>query len=229
MKNQKNGFLAKIAWHYLCQEGRKTRIFVHTICFGQNFFWPKKVQSRKNYKNSGFSGNWPKPKMTPFFEKGVFWHGWKVGFTNCVFEKLCFPENTIFIVFSAKHSFSKTRTVCRKKQKFMKNSGLFSNMARWGFLGLFFEVLILKVCFWCVWHCFKSVKNACFFPSLGGFSGVAHCCSSGFGRFRCFCVSCVCFSFCVVFVSVLFALFLVLWLDVVVLFFYFFLFCFFFV
>ena len=38
-KKQKNGFLAKIAWHYLCQEGRKkTRIFVHTICFGQKFF-----------------------------------------------------------------------------------------------------------------------------------------------------------------------------------------------
>ena len=29
----KNGFLAKIAWHYLCQEGRK----MHTICFGQFF------------------------------------------------------------------------------------------------------------------------------------------------------------------------------------------------
>ena len=43
--------------------------------------------------------------------------GEKVGFTNCVFEKLCFPENTIFIVFSAKHSFSKTKTVCGKKQK----------------------------------------------------------------------------------------------------------------
>ena len=38
-----------------------------------------------------------------------------VGFTNCVFEKLCFPENTIFIVLSAKHSFSKIKTVCRKK------------------------------------------------------------------------------------------------------------------
>ena len=70
----------------------------------------------------------------------------KVGFTNCVFEKLCFPENTIFIVFSAKHSFSKTKTVCRKKKrKFMKNSGLFLNKAKWYFLGVcFFEVLILK-------------------------------------------------------------------------------------
>ena len=51
--------------------------------------------------------------MTPFFGKRCFFDmGEKVGFTNCVFEKLCFPENTIFIVFSAKHSFSKTKTVC---------------------------------------------------------------------------------------------------------------------
>ena len=34
----KNGFLAKIAWHYLCQEGRKKRIFVATVCFGQICF-----------------------------------------------------------------------------------------------------------------------------------------------------------------------------------------------
>ena len=31
----------------------------------------------------------------------------KVGFTNCVFEKLSFPENTIFIVFSANTAFQK--------------------------------------------------------------------------------------------------------------------------
>ena len=59
----------------------------------------------------------------------------------------------------------------------------------------------------------KVLKMLVFFPVLVFFSGVAHCCSSGFGRFRCFCVSCVCF-FCLAFVSVLFALFLVLWLDV---------------
>ena len=83
----------------------------------------------------------------------------------------------------------------------------------------------------------KVLKMLVFFPVFGFFSGVAHCCSSGFGRFRCCCVSCVCFClFCLAFVSVLFALFLVLWLDVVVLFFFvcffwlflfFFLFCFF--
>ena len=81
----------------------------------------------------------------------------------------------------------------------------------------------------------SKVLKMLVFPSfVFFFCGVAHCCSSGFGRFRCFCVSCVCFClFCLAFVSVLFDLFLVLWLDVVVLFFLcfyfllFFLFCFF--
>ena len=159
--------------------------------------------------------------------------GEKVGFTNCVFEKLCFPENTIFIVFSAKHSFSKTKTVCWKKQKFMKNSGLFLNMANGVFWVWFFfwGFNIKKVCFWCVWHCFKSVKNACFSQLFWGFSGVAHYCSSGFGRFRCFCVSCVCFSLlcCFCFCFVCFAIGFVFFVVFCFVFFFFFLifFCFF--
>ena len=60
----------------------------------------------------------------------------KVGFTNCVFEKLCFPENTIFIVFSAKHSFQKQKLYVEKNRKFMKNSGLFLNMEKWCFFGV---------------------------------------------------------------------------------------------
>ena len=35
-KIKKKGFFSKIDWHYLCQEGG--RIFVATICFGQNVF-----------------------------------------------------------------------------------------------------------------------------------------------------------------------------------------------
>ena len=70
--------------------------------------------------------------------------GEKVGFTNCVFEKLCFTENTIFMVFSAKHSFQKQKWYVENNRTFMKNSGLFLNMAQWCFLGfLFFEVLVL--------------------------------------------------------------------------------------
>ena len=107
-----------------------------------------------------------------------------------------FPENTVFIVFSAKHSFSKTETVCWKKGKVMKNSGLFLNMAKWCFLGFcFFEVLILKGLFLLCLALFQKCSKCLFSPVFGFFSGLAHCCSSGFGRFRCFCVSCVCFSF----------------------------------
>ena len=63
------------------------------------------------------------------------------------------------------------------------------------FLGLFFEVLIL------LWFAFgvsgivSKVLKTLVFPSYLGFSGVAYCCLFGFGRFRCFCVSCVCFPF----------------------------------
>ena len=48
--------------------------------------------------------------------------------------------------------------------------------------------------FWCVWHSSKSVKNF-FFLHFGGFCGVAYSCWFGFGRFRCFGVSCFCFAF----------------------------------
>ena len=59
--------------------------------------------SRKHYKNSGFSGNWPKHKNDTFLLKKVFFDmGEKVGFTNCVCEKLCSSENTILTVFSEK-------------------------------------------------------------------------------------------------------------------------------
>ena len=77
----------------------------------------------------------------------------------------------------------------------MKNSGLFLNMAKWCCLGLFFEVSILKRFVFGVSGIVLKVLTMLVFPNFGGFSGVAYCCSSGFGRFRCFCVSCVCLSF----------------------------------
>ena len=118
--------------------------------------------------------------------------GEKVGFTNCVFEKLCvcvclfvfffFSESTIFIVFSAKHSFSKAKMVCWKKTKNL-----------WKIVGCFFEVL----------------KNACF-PRFLAFCGVVYSCLFGvwkvqvFSCFLClflffvlllflFCLLCFCF------------------------------------
>ena len=89
-KNEKKGFLAKIAWHDLCQEEREnTRFRAHYLFWPKNFLWSKTVKTRKNNQNSGFSGDCPKPRMT-------YGMGEKVGFTNCVFEKLCSSDNTIF-------------------------------------------------------------------------------------------------------------------------------------
>ena len=68
----------------------------------------------------------------------------------------------------------------------------------------FFEVLILKRFVFGVSGIVTKVLKMLVFPSFGGFSGVVYYCSSGFGRFRCFCVSCVCSSllccFCFCFV-----------------------------
>ena len=89
--------------------------------------------------------------------------GEKVGFTNSVFEKLCFfSENTIFIVFSANTAFQKQNCMLKKNRKFMKNSGLFLSMAKWCFWVCFFEVLMLLWFVFGVWHSSRSVKNACF-------------------------------------------------------------------
>ena len=41
----------------------------------------------------------------------------KVGFTNCVFEMLCFTENTIFIVFFSKTELFKSKNGMLRKQK----------------------------------------------------------------------------------------------------------------
>ena len=65
----------------------------------------------------------------------------------------------------------------------------------------------------CVWKSCKSVTI--FFFSFGGFCGVAYSCLFGFGRFRCFCGSCVCFSFVQVLFLFVLALFL-FWCWIVV-------------
>ena len=116
------------------------RIFVHTICFGQKFV-DENSANQKNYKNSGFSRNCPKPKMTPFLKKVFFDMGEKVSFTNCVFEKLCSSENTIAI----------RKLYVEQNRKFMKNSELFLNMAKWCFGGCFLSFNGFVVCFLCVW------------------------------------------------------------------------------
>ena len=144
MRKWEKWSLAKIAWHYLCQKNAQFRAqyLLWLTCFGG----PKHSKPRKTIKNSGFNGNCPKPEMTLSLQKVFFGMGEKTFFTNCVFEKLCSSENTMFIEFSAKHSSCTKKDVCWKTRKFMKNSELFLNMAK-GVFVVFFEVLM----FLCVW------------------------------------------------------------------------------
>ena len=81
VKKQKNGFLAKIAWHYLCQEGRKNAHFrAHYLFWPKFFFGPKQCKPGKTIKIVVSAEIAQNQKWHLFFEKGVFWHGWKSGF-----------------------------------------------------------------------------------------------------------------------------------------------------
>ena len=84
-------------------------------------------------------------------------------------------------------------------------NGVFRFVFFWGFS-------IKKVCFWCVWHCFKSV-NACFFPQFSGaFLGWLIIVHLGLEGLAVFVFLVFVFLCCVVFVSVLLVVLLVLWL-----------------
>ena len=167
--------------------------------------------------------------MTPFFWKRCFltWLK-KVGFTNCVLEKLCFPENTIFIVFSANTAFQKQKLYVEKTENLWKTVGCFWTWQNGVFWVCFLGFNIKRFVFG-VSGIVSIVLKMLVFPVLGAFLGwlfVVHLGLEGLGAFV-FLV--FVFLFCVAFVSVLFALLLVLWLDVVVLFFcvfFGFLFCF---
>ena len=91
-ENSKKWIFSKTRLTLFVSGREKKRAFSCTLSvLAKFFFWPKTVQTRKNYKNSGFSGKLPKSKNDTFFWKKVFFGmGEKVGFTNCVFEKLCF-------------------------------------------------------------------------------------------------------------------------------------------
>ena len=164
----------------------KNRIFVHTICFGQKYFWSKNSQNLEKTMIILFSAETTQnQKWHLIFEKGVFGMGEKVGFINCVFEKLCSSENTIFIVFSSKHSNCNKQALCWKTI-FLKNSGLFFwtwqkrcfCLFLWGFN-------IFVVCF-CVFGRVAKVLKCLFFFPIFGLCGEASSCLFGFGRFRCF-------------------------------------------
>ena len=147
---------------------------MHTICFGQKFFGTKTGKTSKNKKIVVSAEIAQNQKRHLFFEKGVSDMGEKVGFTNCVFEKLCSSENTMFIEFSAKHSNCNKKLYVEQKRKFTQNSGLFFYMAKRCFV--YFSGFNFSVVCFCVFGKVAKALNMLvvfLFPILGVFCGVA--------------------------------------------------------
>ena len=166
--------------------------------------WPKtclgpKQPNQENQQKSGFQRKLPTTKNVTFFWRRFFEMVEKVGITDCVFGKLYFAGNTIYIVFSARHS--NCRKICWKNRKFMKIVSCFWTWQEGVLLGVLlhfgFEVVgcVVFVCFYilevlmflwfvsCVFgKSYKCVSSACFFfLSFGCFLWVSYSCLFGFG------------------------------------------------
>ena len=130
------------------------------------------------------------------FWKAVFC--WKHYFYS-VFRKIVFSENT---------AFQKQICMLNKTEIYEKYWVVFEHgkMVFFGFLFWGFNVIVVS--FGCVWHSSKSVQNACFFPSFGGFCGVGYFVYLGLEGLGVLVFLCLFFFFYVGFVSVLFVLFL---------------------
>ena len=172
VKNQKKWifFLQKLPDTICVRKGEKKRASSCTLSvLAKDVFGPKQSKPGKTIKIVVSAEIAQNQKWNLFWEKVLFDMGEKVGFTNCVFEKLCFAESTIFIVLSEKHSFSETKYVCWTKHKiYEKKQWVVLSMAKWCFWGFFFWGFNVNVMsFWCVWHSSKSVKML-FFSQFGG-------------------------------------------------------------
>ena len=105
--------------------------------------------------------------MALLVAKVPFWEGAsKGGFTICDTKKLCSAENTIFIVFSAKHSFADMKECNLKKKNLPKIRGCLPKCKK-VFFGLFFWFFGFVFFFLCVFvlvFCKKAQKG--YFPAI---------------------------------------------------------------
>ena len=99
-ENQKMDFFCKNCLTLFVSGREKKRIFVHTICFGQNVLGPKQCKPGNTIKIVVSTEIAQNQKWHLFFlDKGVFDMGEKVGFTNCVFESCVFWKHYFYSVF----------------------------------------------------------------------------------------------------------------------------------
>ena len=120
---------------------------------------------------------------------------------------------TLFYSVFSKAQLFKNKNCMLRNRNFMTNSGLFLNMEKWCFLGLFFSGFNVIV-FLCLVKLQKCL-NMLIFPSLGGFVGWLILVYLGLEGLVAFVFLVFAFLFGVGFVSVC-LLCVVLWLDVVV-------------
>ena len=166
----KNGFCFCKNCLTLFVSGREKNALcrAHYLVWPKNFLAPKECKPGKTIKIVVSAEIAQNQKWHLFWKKGFFDMVEKVGFTNCVFEKLCFSENIIFIVFSAKHSFLK-KTVCwQKTENLWKIVGCF-----WTWKMVFFGFVFFRL-YWfvfCVSAIVAKVLKMIFFPVLGAFVG----------------------------------------------------------
>ena len=139
--------------------------------------------------------------------------GEKVGFTNCVFEKLCFLLKTLFLQrFQQNPAFQKQKLYDEKTENYEKLWVVFEHGKKVFFGVCFFEVLMLL---WFVFVCllfvflvfgfllgvgFVSVCLLCFVLWLDVVVSVSvfcvFLCFLCFFVFLCFFSLCFCFVFC---------------------------------
>ena len=101
----------------MCQEGRKTRIFVRTICFGQIFVGPKQCKTGNTIKKGVSAEIAKKTKMTPFLGKKCFLTWSKKWVLRTVFLKNCVSRKHYFYSVFSKTQLFKNKNGMLKKQK----------------------------------------------------------------------------------------------------------------
>ena len=145
-------FSKKCLTRFVSGREKKVHFRAHYL-FRPKIFWAQNSEKPgKTIKMVVSTENAQNLKRHLFWKKVFFGMVEKSVFTNCVFWKAVFPWKHCFIVFSVKHSSCSRKNVCWNNRKFMKNSGLFLNVAEKGVFCLFsFRFQCFCGLFLCVW------------------------------------------------------------------------------
>ena len=147
-KNEKMDLQQKSPDTICVWKGEKIAHFRAHYLFAQNSLGPKQWKAGRSIKCVVSAEITQNLKWHLLFWRRCFWHGWKSVFTNCVFEKLCFSENTMFIVFSANTAAAIKKMYVDKK--LWKIVGCFRTWQK-GVFVFFSGFNVFVVWFLCVW------------------------------------------------------------------------------